>query len=86
MLKEQRGNYGEGVFNVEDNTVEISEEKAIVRLRRQKDHMGRGNMSRNLKEKIWKAGSLKERRAFEYKEDRPQRRAKSGRLERRAKN
>jgi hypothetical protein len=85
MRKEQRGNYGEGVFNVEDNTVEIREEKAIVRLRRQEDHMGRGKMSRNLKEKIWKVGSLKDRRALEYKEERPQRRAKAGRLERRAK-
>ncbi len=52
VQKEQRGNYGAGVFNVEDNTVEIREEKAIVRLRRQEDHMVRGKMSRNTEEKI----------------------------------
>jgi hypothetical protein len=46
------------VFNVEDNTGGIREEKAIVRLRRQENHMGRGKMSRNLKEIIWKAGRL----------------------------
>jgi hypothetical protein len=47
--------------------------------------MGRGKMSRNLKEKIWKAGRLKDGKAEEYKEERPQRRGKAGNLERRAK-
>ncbi len=56
--------------------------KAIGRLRRQEDHMGRGKMSRNLIKKNMEGRKTSDWKAEEYEEER---RAKSGRLERRAK-
>ena len=39
MQKEQRGNYGEGVFNVEDNRDKRREaKKEIGRIRKQEEH------------------------------------------------
>jgi hypothetical protein len=56
-------------------TIEIREisEKCNRKNKRAGRSLGRGKMSTNLKEKIWKVRSLKERRALEYKEERPQR-------------